>query len=305
MRFVQIFLFFLCVSPFWAVTQKNSITVLIDPGHGGTDPGHLSANENLQQEKEINLAIALKLGNYLTQNLQHVEVIYTRTTDEFISLDARVEKANTANVDYFISIHCNASDKTKTHGTECHVHTLDSKKSVALSKCFEKEFTGKAGRSSRGIKDNGDREHTLQVLKYTKMTSVLVECGFLTNVKEANYLNTTEGQEIIASALFRGMRTHLQKEYPNIAFVNKTAKGKAKNTTGTFYVQITSSKEWIDTEHESFKKTGEKVIREKLNTTSAYKYRYLIGGYATKAEAKEILAKVKTKGFPDAILIEK
>jgi N-acetylmuramoyl-L-alanine amidase len=310
MQLVRILLLLLLVFPVTVHAQKKRISVLIDAGHGGSDPGHLSADNAHLQEKELNLIIAKKVGNYLTNNLQNVDVTYTRTSDEFVSLDARVEKANNADVDYFISIHCNASEKSKTHGTECHVHTFDSKSSVALAKSIEKEFSGKAGRSSRGVKDNGDREHTLQVLKFTKMTSVLVECGFLTNTKEANYLNTTEGQDIIASALFRGIRGHLKKEFPKISFTKQEEKSKGKGNSatsksGSYYVQITSSKDWIDTDHESFKRTGEKITREKLNTTSAYKYRYLIGSFASKSDAKSVLEKVKTKGFPDAIIIEK
>ena len=310
MQFVRFSLFFLLIFPVIINAQKNRISILIDAGHGGHDPGHLSANSAHLQEKELNLIIAKKVGFYLTNNLQNVDVSYTRTNDEFVSLDSRVDKANNTNVDYFISIHCNGTEKTKTHGTESHVHTFSSKKSVSLAKSIEKEFSGKAGRTSRGVKDNGDREHTLQLLKFTKMTSVLVECGFLTNVKEANYLNTTEGQDILASALFRGIRTHLQKEYPNIPFTSKPVKTKESKRevafkSGVYFIQIRSSKEWIDTDHASFKRIGEKVTREKLNTTSSYKYRYLIGSFATKNDAKTVLEKVKTKGFPDAIIIEK
>ncbi len=308
MQLVRLLLFSVLLFPVTVGAQKTRVSILIDPGHGGSDPGHLSANADHMQEKELNLLIAQKLGYYLSQNLQNIDVTYTRSSDESITLDARVDQANTANVDIFISVHCNASDKAKCHGTESHVHTFDSKKSVALAKLFEKEFSGRAGRSSRGVKDNGDREHTLQVLKYTKMTSVLVECGFMTNTSEANYLNTDRGQDIIASAMFRGLRAHLQKEYPTIAFLKKESKpanAAEASKTGNYYIQITSSREVIDTDHESFKKTGEKVIREKLNTSSAYKYRYLIGSYKTKQDAKTVLEKVKGKGFPDAIIIEK
>jgi N-acetylmuramoyl-L-alanine amidase len=280
---------------------------MIDAGHGGNDPGHLSNNSAHKTEKELNLLIAQKFGNYVSTLLQNVEIVYSRTTDVYLTLDERVEIANSKGVDIFISIHCNANEKTKVHGTESHIHSFDAKKSVELARTFEKEFSGKAGRTSRGVKDNNDREHSLQVLKYTKMTSVLVECGFLTNTREANYLNTAEGQDIIASALFRGLRTFLQKNYPSIAFVKSADKKKSteKKKDEKFYVQITSSIDAIDTEHDSFKRTGNTVIREKLNTTNAYKYRYLIGEFATKKEAEEVLKKVKTKGFPDAFVVKK
>lgn len=309
MQLIRIILLLFSLSATAVLAQKSQVTILIDAGHGGSDPGHLSNNKAHMPEKELNLLIANKLGFYLENLLQHVQIIYTRKTDEFVSLDDRVSLANDKNVDLFISIHCNANEKTKIHGTESHVHSFDSKKSVKLAKNFEKEFSGRAGRNSRGVKNNDDREHSLQVLKYTKMTSVLVECGFLTNTAEANYLNTEHGQDIIASALFRGVRSYLQDEYPSISFIPKK-KEEPKETASTdkgtkYYVQITSSADVIDTEHESFQRTGEKVIREKLNTTNKYKYRYLIGSYETKEEAKTVLEKVKKKGFPDAIIIQK
>lgn len=303
-RFMIVFWF--AFSSLITHAHKDKLVVVIDAGHGGSDPGHLSENKKHQPEKELNLAIAKKVGNYLEQNLNNITVVYTRTDDIFLTLDQRVEKANAVKCDYFISIHCNANQRQKVHGTESHVHTMRSKKAVSLARTLEKEFAGKAGRNSRGVKDNGDREHSLQVLKYTEMTSVLVECGFLTNVNEAAYLNTTEGQDIIASAIFRGFRTFIQKEHPTISFLKNTQSPKKDSPQkGTYYVQITSSKQVIDTNHDSFKKTGEKIIREKLNTTSAYKYRYLIGSFSSKEEAQNVLQKVKKSGFPDAIIIEK
>jgi N-acetylmuramoyl-L-alanine amidase len=301
-RFFLVFAFLSCTNSF---AQKSKVTVVIDAGHGGSDPGHLSANKNHLPEKDLNLLIAKKVGTYLTDLIQNVEVIYTRTDDSFVSLEDRVEIANAKNVDYFISIHCNANERHKIKGTESHVHTMSSKKSVALARSFEKEFSGKAGRNSRGVKDNDDREHSLQVLKFTKMTSVLVECGFLTNPTEANYLNTTDGQDILASAIYRGFKNFIIAEHPTIPFLKTSKKEESVASTGSFFVQITSSKNPIDTDHESFKKTGETIIREKLNTTSAYKYRYIIGSFDSKNSAKEVLDKVKKKGFPDAIIIQK
>ncbi len=292
--------------------QSQSITILIDPGHGGSDPGHESVNSSHKSEKELNLIIAKKFGAYLTEKLSNVTVLYTRTDDSFPSLDERVEMANSKKVDYFISIHCNGSPNTGIHGTESHVHSMTSRKSVKLARTFEKEFGGKAGRKSRGVKDNDDREHTLQVLKFTEMTSVLVECGFLTNESEANYLNSTYGQDILASALFRGMRTFLQEEHPTIQFTKTTSasttaatESSAASSTGTTYtVQIMSSKEPIETTATSFKKLDKTVVREKIAETG-YKYRYTVGSFASKEDAETYRDEVRKKGFPDAIVITK
>jgi len=291
-------------------TNAQTITILIDPGHGGSDPGHESVNEKHLPEKDLNLLIAKKFGDYLKEKLSNVEVIYTRTDDSFPTLDERVEMANSKNVDYFISIHCNGSPNTDISGTESHVHSMSAIKSVKLAKEFEKEFKGKAGRKSRGVKDTEDREHTLQVLKYTNMTSVLVECGFLTNTKEAAYLNTTSGQDILASALFRGMRTFLKAQHPTINFTGESSSSSAPaaagstETKGSYTVQIMSSKEELSTNLPAFKRLDKAVKREKIASTG-YRFRYITGSFSTKEAAEKYRDEVRKKGFPDAIVVKK
>lgn len=287
--------------------QKKEVIVVIDPGHGGTDPGHVSTNPNHLQEKDLNLKIAQFLGDYITQYLQNVKIVYTRTSDVYPSLDDRVNKANSQNADYFISVHCNGNDRKTVHGTETHVHSMDAKKSVAFANAIEKQFSTKAGRKSRGVKDEKDLQHSLQVLKYTNMTSILVECGFLTNDKEAEFLNTTYGQEIIASAIFRGFRETIEDEYPAIAF-RKTSNTTTTNTQastqtkGDYCIQVASTKEPVDTEDHYFKKIGQPVTRKEITTESAYKYIYTVGKYTSQEEAKTALVNIQNKGFKDAFI---
>lgn len=283
--------------------QKREITVVIDPGHGGHDPGHESSFSGHLDEKDLNLKISKFLGGYIEKYLQNVKVIYTRTTDVYPSLDKRVDKANRIGADYFISIHCNGNDNKNVRGTETIVHSMKAKKAVLLARQIERQFSKRAGRKSRGVKNKEDLRHSIQVLKYTRMTSVLIECGFLTNKKEANYLNGTYGQEIIASAIFRGFRTFIQKEHPSINFIRP--KGGAASTTGAYAIQIMSSKEPVDVNSSSFKRLKMPIKRTKLNTTSAYKYIYTVGDYANRAEAKKDLSKVQSRGFKDAIIVKR
>ncbi len=87
---------------------KKVKTIVIDPGHGGKDPG---CNGVSHKEKDVSLAVALKLGKLIEENLKDVKVIYTRTTDVFVELEDRAKIANDNNADLFISIHCNAAGK--------------------------------------------------------------------------------------------------------------------------------------------------------------------------------------------------
>ena len=305
MRSLFIFLAILVMNPLTSFGKSGEIVVVIDPGHGGSDPGHEAEYSGHADEKELNLKIAKFLGGYIEKYLQNVRVIYTRTDDSFPSLDQRVDKANNNNADYFISIHCNGNANKNVRGTESHVHSWNAKKAVELAKMIEKQFSTRAGRHSRGVKNKDDIKHSLQVLKFTQMTSVLVECGFVTNQSEANYLNTTNGQELIASAIFRAFRSFIQKEHPTISFVKSTSGASSSSDGGNYSVQIMSSKTPIDVNGSHFKKLPSAVTRTELNTTNAYKYIYTVGNYATKEEADQALKEIKTKGFPDAYVVKR
>jgi N-acetylmuramoyl-L-alanine amidase len=97
---------------------RNTVqVVVIDAGHGGEDPGALGKNS---REKDIVLAIALKVGKYIEENFSDVKVIYTRDKDIFIPLHERANIANEAKADLFISIHANWSESNRVIGTETY-----------------------------------------------------------------------------------------------------------------------------------------------------------------------------------------
>ena len=121
--------------PLFALAQKGEKiqTIVIDAGHGGKDTGALGKNS---KEKDLNLSVALKFGNYIKENLPDVKVVYTRETDKFIELSERAAIANRNNADVFISIHCNSTEGTTTaRGAETFVMgESKNEKNLAVAK---------------------------------------------------------------------------------------------------------------------------------------------------------------------------
>lgn len=116
-----ILLIYLLAEPVAGQTGKVINKVVIDAGHGGKDPGALGTHS---KEKDIVLAVALKTGQYITENFENIDVIYTRNSDVFIELHKRAQIANESGADVFISIHCNSNKSTKPYGAETYVMGL-------------------------------------------------------------------------------------------------------------------------------------------------------------------------------------
>ncbi len=116
---IPLILFTFAYSPSTAFSfergQEKTWVIVIDAGHGGKDPGALGS---ASREKNINLAIALKAGEYIEKNLPNVNVLYTRKNDVFVGLDERADFANKNKADLFISIHANSISKNTIKGTE-------------------------------------------------------------------------------------------------------------------------------------------------------------------------------------------
>ncbi|MCL1974492.1 MAG: N-acetylmuramoyl-L-alanine amidase [Bacteroidetes bacterium] len=135
----------------WAQSNGISLrTVVIDPGHGGRDPGTVSPSGQ-SFEKSVNLAVALKLGKLIQNRYPDVTVLYTRTTDVLIPLDARADFANKNHADLFISIHANAlANNTTVSGSETYVMGLErSASNMEVMKLensvisYEEDYTSK------------------------------------------------------------------------------------------------------------------------------------------------------------------
>ena len=192
-----------------------SKVIVIDPGHGGFDPGKVGITG--VHEKELNLKIALKVRDYLEQS--GAFVIMTRTED--VDLDGdnqkqfkkrdminRVEKVNDSGADILVSIHQNAFPQPKVKGAQVFYHN-DSDAGKLLAQGIQKSIKTHADPDNKRVaKHNSD----YYVLRVTKIPSVIVECGFLTNPEEEAKLNTEAYQDQVAWAIYVGILDYFQED---------------------------------------------------------------------------------------------
>lgn len=126
-RYIRLIIPMLCLlglfMPSKAMAQKKSFTVVLDAGHGGHDAG---AVKNGVREKDINLSVALKVGELIKRRHPNVKILYTRKNDRFIPLMQRANYANSNKADLFISIHANSAPTRSARGTETYVFGMSS-----------------------------------------------------------------------------------------------------------------------------------------------------------------------------------
>lgn len=184
--------------------------VVLDPGHGGSEPGTIGSQ---LKEKDANLAIALKAGAILEQ--KGIKVAYTRTDDSDVGLEERAAFANRLNADLFVSIHNNAAlNNPVASGTETFFYApadspelfIQRDERQRLARCLQSQLTAKLGRIDRGAK-----EKNLSVLRNTQMTSALVECVFVSNPEEESLLLTEAFKNKAAEAIAAGIEDYLRK----------------------------------------------------------------------------------------------
>ena len=114
--------------PASAVDDQGKFILVIDAGHGGKDPGAVNGKN---QEKSINLNVALKMGKLIEENCKDVKVIYTRKTDVFVELYKRADIANKAGADMFISIHTNSAKSKAANGAETYLLGVEENRTSA------------------------------------------------------------------------------------------------------------------------------------------------------------------------------
>lgn len=227
--------------------EPDEDVIMLDPGHGGEDNGCVRDGV---QEKDVNLQIALSLRNKL--EAMGYKVLLTREDDETLTLDERVEIANTSDADVYISIHQNAFEQSNVSGMETwycgtaeeigmdrsHVLAEDCKR---LAQLVHQDMVLYTKGYDRGIRE----EDELKVIRETKMASCLVETGFLSNMEERLQLTDVVYQSKIVEGLASGIDLYFHPKTMYLTFDDGPSAEntntvldilKDKNVKATFFV---------------------------------------------------------------------
>ena len=320
-------------------------TIVIDPGHGGKDPGTLGTKRYSKYEKDIALSVSLKLGNYISNSFPDIKVVYTRKEDVFLELNERTRIANKSNADIFISVHCDGFTNSKAYGASVFVMGMSKLKanldvamrenaamylednykqkydgfdpksaesyivfslmqntyleqSLQLAEYVEEQFAYKANRKSRGVK-----QAPFYVISRTNMPSILVECGFLTNPKEEDYLQTDKGQNQIAMSIFEAVKNYklsIESSFSLNNIIDSNDINKSKDNLRLnkviYKVQIATNLTSIFNDK---KFAGIKVEEKLVNGI----YKYYVGSNTDKRIVDEMKTDLKNNGFKDAFVV--
>jgi N-acetylmuramoyl-L-alanine amidase len=313
---VLVLIFSFSIFPIAQAIDDNSKlkTVVIDPGHGGQDPGALGLKS---KEKDIVLGIGLKLGKLMNENQKEVKVIFTRHEDVFIPLHERAEIANKNNADLFISIHANANRNHAVYGVETYamgLHKNENNLEVAKKEnaaiTFEKDYTSHyegydpnsaesfiifslmqntyleqslefAGFVEDKFEKNANRTNRgikqagFLVLWKTAMPSVLIETGFVTNPEEEKFLCSEEGQEKIALAIYKAFASYKSQIDSKSVFKQQVFKN----------------------DDSSLKKEDSNISKSEIDTLVSYKVQLLTSSRPLKSNAPDFKNCKKIKGF--------
>lgn len=222
-------------------------TVVIDPGHGGKDPGAIGVGG--LQEKDVSLSVARSLGKRLAA--RGLKVVYTRTDDRWLSLEARTASAESVDGDVFISVHANAAPRRSVHGVETyyldenherHALNLAARENgiprgqvnvlqQTLAKLHMEEISPHSRRLARAVQsqivlglpkgrrpqDLGVKKGPFYVLFLSNMPAILVEVGFLTNRTEAKRLRDARYLDSLAGQIASGVQSYAGEHSSRVA----------------------------------------------------------------------------------------
>ena len=319
-------------------------TIVLDPGHGGTDPGAVGKKA---KEKDITLAVTKKVGEYIKKEFPDINIIYTRTTDVAVRVQDRPVFANKNNADLFISIHCNSvGGSPNTHGAETYIlgesrnkenlevakrenaailyesnvdesykgFDPNSTESYIAFSFMQSEFKHQSFELADLVQkeligktqrsDRGVQQACFWVLYNTAMPAILIELDFITNPAAETYMMSKTGQDEMARAIANAFSTYKKKYESNSSECKKTPEVQAKTEVDKNSGVV--YKVQFTTRNRPVDNPAS--VYKKLKDVDYYEhngvYKYTAGCFATKAEADKYLKEVKALGYDGAFVVK-
>jgi len=225
------------------LSQSKLDVIVLDAGHGGKDPGTIGDNTGVQ-EKNIVLPLTMKLGKLIEEKFPEIKIIYSRVTDEFIDLKDRTKLANEKNAKLFISIHANHKKAEETEKNGFEIYLLNRERfpeaiQVTMKENSQLKYETLGTDTTdnfifSSLAQNGYQKYNeflasnieISMLNFTELASrgamqagfwvilgasmpaVLVETGYLSDLKDEKYLSSEKGQNDVAIALFNAFQSY-------------------------------------------------------------------------------------------------
>ncbi|MDR0880553.1 MAG: N-acetylmuramoyl-L-alanine amidase [Clostridioides sp.] len=190
-----------------AKKKSKQYTILIDPGHGGNDKGTLSTDHEGIYEKDVTIKIGKQIAEKLSKQ-DDIEIIMTRTDDEYVSLSERAAMAKQYNVDALVSIHINAQvGANDARGIETWYRTGSTDGSDKFARVVQDTLLTYVDDRDRGIFENN-----FQVLRESNVPSILVECGFITNKEDEKNLFDSKYVSQLSDGIAQGVLSYIDNK---------------------------------------------------------------------------------------------
>lgn len=332
--------FFLFIGNSYSQKQQDFV-IVIDAGHGGKDSG---ARGVVQNEKDINLDVTLRVGKLIEKKYKDVKVIYTRTTDVFLELYERTRIANQNHANLFVSIHCNSAKNTSAYGTETFVMGFSRMKdnievsqrenSVILLEdnqeryqrfdpddpeaviAFEIMYAAYKNQSIRfaqlvedefvknGRSSRGVKQGNFHVLRENASPSVLIELGFVPNYDEGTYLASERGKEEMAQSVFRAFEKYKEEYDRKSGKVEEQEEEKPREPEKPVAGKTFKIQFLVSKNKYSASASQLKGLTGVEVVQVGDTYKYYYGQTNLASERDQLLEFVKRKGFNDAFVVE-
>lgn len=264
------------------------------------DPGHGGTDPgavgNGLREKDLTLKISNYTRDYLLNNYQDVQVRMSRTTDTFVSLANRTKDANNWGADILVSVHINAATSSATGYEDFIWNGKVGQNTIDLQNTIHAEMV----KVFKNFRNRGKKRANFHMLRESRMPAILPEFLFITNMNDAAFLKSDSNLQLIAKHLAIGIAKHLnlkqKAQKTNVPSSSSGSSGSVNTGTRLYYVQIGafSVKANADNLLAKVKKSG---YNQAYIKKEGNLYKVQVGAFSVKANADRLAAELKKKGF--------